>query len=191
MLVLIGGVLNHARRPGHCQEKGASLTCRGGSVQKDQEQQRRAQGRSSNCQESRSRSRVAESGSDDGHGKSDQLQRTGFAVAGPDVPSPDRKVAASRETFLLLATVVFCGRRRFCVASSCEPLLASFHIANMNISQPVSSQIGGVEFAFLPSEEIRALSVKRITNPTTFDTLLNPVPGGLYDAALGNFGDNS
>jgi len=107
------------------------------------------------------------------------------------VPSPDRKVAASRETFLLLATVVFCGRRRFCVASSCEPLLASFHIANMNISQPVSSQIGGVEFAFLPSEEIRALSVKRITNPTTFDTLLNPVPGGLYDAALGNFGDNS
>ncbi|KAG9698358.1 beta and beta-prime subunits of DNA dependent RNA-polymerase, partial [Aureobasidium melanogenum] len=61
----------------------------------------------------------------------------------------------------------------------------------MNISQPVSSQIGGVEFAFLPSDEIRALSVKRITNPTTFDTLLNPVPGGLYDAALGNFGDNS
>jgi hypothetical protein len=134
----------------------------------------------------------SKSGNDDAQGKSDQLQRTGFAVTGLEIPSPDRKVAADRETFLSIATVVFCGRRRrLCVASSCESLLASFYIANMNISQPVSSQIGGVEFAFLPSEEIRALSVKRITNPTTFDTLLNPVPGGLYDAALGNFGDNS
>lgn len=61
----------------------------------------------------------------------------------------------------------------------------------MNTSLPVSSAISGVEFGFLPSEEIKALSVKRITNPTTFDTLLNPVPGGLYDAALGQFGDNS
>lgn len=60
----------------------------------------------------------------------------------------------------------------------------------MNISQPVFSQISGVEFGFLSAEEIRALSVKRITNPTTFDTLLHPVPGGLYDAALGAYGDN-
>jgi len=60
----------------------------------------------------------------------------------------------------------------------------------MNVTEPVSSAIGGVEFGFLSSADIRALSVKRITNPTTFDTLLNPVPGGLYDAALGNFGDN-
>lgn len=61
----------------------------------------------------------------------------------------------------------------------------------MNISQPVSSAIGGVEFGILAADEIRALSVKRVTNPTTFDTLLNPVPGGLYDAALGAFGDNA
>ncbi|GAB7347551.1 hypothetical protein MBLNU459_g4442t1 [Dothideomycetes sp. NU459] len=61
----------------------------------------------------------------------------------------------------------------------------------MNISQPVASAIASVEFGFLASDEIRALSVKRITNPTTFDTLLNPVPGGLYDAALGHFGDNA
>ncbi|KAF2083270.1 beta and beta-prime subunits of DNA dependent RNA-polymerase [Saccharata proteae CBS 121410] len=60
----------------------------------------------------------------------------------------------------------------------------------LNIAQPVSSSITGVEFGFMSSEEIRALSVKRITNPTTFDTLLNPVPGGLYDAALGAFLDN-
>ncbi|KAJ9667928.1 hypothetical protein H2201_002114 [Coniosporium apollinis] len=59
----------------------------------------------------------------------------------------------------------------------------------MNISQPVSSTISGVEFGFLSSAEIKALSVKRLTNPSTFDTLLHPVPGGLYDPALGAFGD--
>ena len=60
----------------------------------------------------------------------------------------------------------------------------------MNVSQPVASALKGVSFGFLTSEDIRSLSVKRVTNPTTFDTLLNPVPGGLYDAAYGPFGDN-
>ena len=60
----------------------------------------------------------------------------------------------------------------------------------MNISQPVASFVGSVDFGFLSSEEIKALSVKRIQNPTTFDTLLHPVAGGLYDAALGSWGDN-
>lgn len=60
----------------------------------------------------------------------------------------------------------------------------------MNISQPVLSAIAGVDFGFLSSDEIKALSVKRITNPTTFDSLLHPTPGGLYDPALGAFLDN-
>ena len=60
----------------------------------------------------------------------------------------------------------------------------------MNISQPTASCIGSVDFGFLSSEDIRALSVKRVQNPTTFDTLLHPVPGGLYDAALGACSDN-
>ena len=55
----------------------------------------------------------------------------------------------------------------------------------MNISQPVGSAITSVDFAFLSPAEIKALSVKRIQNPTTFDALLHPVPGGLYDPALG------
>ncbi|KAK4180006.1 putative DNA-directed RNA polymerase I subunit RPA1 [Triangularia setosa] len=59
----------------------------------------------------------------------------------------------------------------------------------MNISQPVSSTLDSVDFQFLTSDEIRAISVKRIENPVTFDTLLNPVPGGLYDPALGSWGD--
>ena len=62
--------------------------------------------------------------------------------------------------------------------------------AKMNISQPIASHIGSVEFGCLSAEEIRAFSVKKIVNPTTFDTLLHPVPGGLYDAALGAWGDN-
>ncbi|KAL8673143.1 MAG: hypothetical protein Q9168_002440 [Polycauliona sp. 1 TL-2023] len=60
----------------------------------------------------------------------------------------------------------------------------------MNISQPIASHIGSVEFGCLSADEIRAFSVKKIVNPTTFDTLLHPVPGGLYDAALGAWGDN-
>lgn len=61
----------------------------------------------------------------------------------------------------------------------------------MNISQPVASYIGSVDFGFLSSAEIKILSVKKVHNPTTFDDLLNRVPGGLYDAALGAWGDNS
>ncbi|RAR03083.1 dna-directed rna polymerase i subunit rpa1 [Stemphylium lycopersici] len=60
----------------------------------------------------------------------------------------------------------------------------------MNTHQPTSSAINGVEFGFLTTNDIKSLSVKRITNPTTFDSLLHPVPGGLHDAALGAFLDN-
>ncbi|KAJ3524126.1 hypothetical protein NM208_g12176 [Fusarium decemcellulare] len=60
----------------------------------------------------------------------------------------------------------------------------------MNIAQPVSSEVESVEFAFLSPKEIRSISVKRIENDSTFDNLLNPVPGGLYDPALGSWGDS-
>ncbi|OTA95759.1 hypothetical protein M434DRAFT_393403 [Hypoxylon sp. CO27-5] len=60
----------------------------------------------------------------------------------------------------------------------------------MNISQPISSAIDSVDFDFLTPAEIKAISVKRIENPTTFDSLLNPIPGGLYDPALGAWGDS-
>jgi DNA-directed RNA polymerase beta' subunit len=57
----------------------------------------------------------------------------------------------------------------------------------MNISEGPTSYIGGVEFGFLSDKEIFSLSVTRITNPITFDTLLHPNNGGLYDTALGSF----
>ncbi|PON21531.1 DNA-directed RNA polymerase I subunit RPA1 [Trichoderma gamsii] len=59
----------------------------------------------------------------------------------------------------------------------------------MNIAQPVASEVESVEFTFLSAKEIQAISVKRIENESTFDNLLNPVPGGLYDPALGSWGD--
>ena len=61
----------------------------------------------------------------------------------------------------------------------------------MNISQPVASAIESVDFGFLSPAEIKELSVKRIQNPVTFDTLLHPIPEGLYDPALGAWGDNT
>jgi DNA-directed RNA polymerase I subunit RPA1 len=57
----------------------------------------------------------------------------------------------------------------------------------MNIAERVTSYIGGVEFAFLSEKEILSLSVTKINNPITFDTLLHPNNGGLYDTALGSF----
>ncbi|KAK4119973.1 beta and beta-prime subunits of DNA dependent RNA-polymerase [Parathielavia appendiculata] len=60
----------------------------------------------------------------------------------------------------------------------------------MNIAQPVASSLESVEFAHLSAEEIKSISVKRIENDSTFDNLLNPVPGGLYDPALGSWGDS-
>ncbi|KND93925.1 DNA-directed RNA polymerase I subunit [Tolypocladium ophioglossoides CBS 100239] len=59
----------------------------------------------------------------------------------------------------------------------------------MNIAQPVSSEVDSVEFTFLSPEEILAVSVRRIENEITFDSFLNPVNGGLYDLALGSWGD--
>ena len=59
----------------------------------------------------------------------------------------------------------------------------------MNVSRPVASAIESVDFDFLTPAEIKSISVKRIENPTTFDSLLNPIPGGLYDPALGAWGD--
>lgn len=59
----------------------------------------------------------------------------------------------------------------------------------MNISQPAAAVVDRVEFTFLTKEEIHNVSVKAIQNDSTFDTLLNPVRGGLYDPALGSWGD--
>lgn len=52
-------------------------------------------------------------------------------------------------------------------------------------SEVVSRPIEGVCFSFYNAEEVRAISVKHITSSILLDTLSRPVPGGLYDLALG------
>ncbi|KAG5175481.1 putative DNA-directed RNA polymerase I subunit RPA1 [Tribonema minus] len=51
--------------------------------------------------------------------------------------------------------------------------------------QVIRHKVEEVKFGFLSGDEIRAISVKQITSPLTFDALNNPLPGGLYDPALG------
>ena len=43
----------------------------------------------------------------------------------------------------------------------------------------------GVKLSLFSPEEIKKLSVKKLTNPETFDALLHPNFGGLYDPTLG------
>jgi DNA-directed RNA polymerase I subunit RPA1 len=56
----------------------------------------------------------------------------------------------------------------------------------MNITQPVSSHISNVGFGLLSTEEIKALSVRKITNPQTVNSLLHATVNGLYDPSLGS-----
>lgn len=46
-----------------------------------------------------------------------------------------------------------------------------------------------VHFTFYRAEEVRKISVKKITKPDIFDVKYNPVPDGLYDAAMGPIND--
>lgn len=57
----------------------------------------------------------------------------------------------------------------------------------MDISKPVGSEIGSVDFGVYSAEEIRRVSAKQITNPVVFDSLGHTVSNGLYDLALGAF----
>ncbi|KAI5064715.1 hypothetical protein GOP47_0019410 [Adiantum capillus-veneris] len=54
-----------------------------------------------------------------------------------------------------------------------------------NRAQVVSKVIERVGFSFYNTAEARAISVKQITSPILLDNMENPVPGGLYDPALG------
>eukprot|EP00899_Mesostigma_viride_P013846 jgi/Mesvir1/22462/Mv18493-RA.1 len=49
----------------------------------------------------------------------------------------------------------------------------------------VGRTVDALTFGFYNGNEVLDLSVKRITNPTAYDNLGNPNPGGVYDPALG------
>ena len=48
-----------------------------------------------------------------------------------------------------------------------------------------SRRLSSVRFLTYSGDEIKKMSCKKITNPNTFDSLLHPNIGGLYDPALG------
>lgn len=52
-------------------------------------------------------------------------------------------------------------------------------------SAPIRNEVKATAFGFYTPEEIRKISVKRIVTSASLDVLGNPIPGGLYDPALG------
>ncbi|WVR06374.1 hypothetical protein IAU60_003405 [Kwoniella sp. DSM 27419] len=55
----------------------------------------------------------------------------------------------------------------------------------MDISHSIHSEITSLSFSFLSSEDIKAISVKKIDNAILLDNLNLPTRGGLYDPKLG------
>ena len=50
-----------------------------------------------------------------------------------------------------------------------------------------SESVEAVQFSFMSAEDVRKHSVKQITNPILLDPIAEPIPGGLYDPALGPY----
>ena len=48
-----------------------------------------------------------------------------------------------------------------------------------------TQRLCAISFSTYSADEIKKISCKRITNVETFDSLMHPNPGGLYDTALG------
>ncbi|GFP89671.1 DNA-directed RNA polymerase i subunit rpa1 [Phtheirospermum japonicum] len=55
----------------------------------------------------------------------------------------------------------------------------------------VTEIVEAVRFGFMTDEEVRKHSVVKLTNPNLLDILEKPIPGGLYDPALGPLDESS
>ncbi|KAK3014927.1 hypothetical protein RJ639_009943 [Escallonia herrerae] len=58
-------------------------------------------------------------------------------------------------------------------------------------AQGASESVEAVRFSFMTDEEVRKHSVLKVTNPVLLNTMEKPVPGGLYDPALGPLDDQT
>lgn len=58
-------------------------------------------------------------------------------------------------------------------------------VVQMNKSTPVTLEVNNLQFNVFSADEIRKFSVCKITNTVPFDSIGNPVTGGLYDVAMG------
>lgn len=57
--------------------------------------------------------------------------------------------------------------------------------------QGVSEGVEAVKFGLYTPEEIKKLSAVKITNTNLLDSIDRPLPGGLYDPALGPLDDRT
>ncbi|WWC70704.1 uncharacterized protein I206_104655 [Kwoniella pini CBS 10737] len=55
----------------------------------------------------------------------------------------------------------------------------------MDIAHSINSEITSLSFSFLSTDDVKAVSVKKIENPVLLDNLNLPTRGGLYDPKLG------
>ncbi|GER49429.1 DNA-directed RNA polymerase [Striga asiatica] len=60
-----------------------------------------------------------------------------------------------------------------------------------SVLQGTTEVVRAVRFGFMSNEEVRRQSSVKITNPNLLDALDNPIPGGLYDPAMGPLDDLS
>lgn len=58
-------------------------------------------------------------------------------------------------------------------------------VVQMERSRPVTLTVDSLKFNVFSAEEIRKISVCKVTSTVSFDSIGNPVSGGLYDVAMG------
>jgi DNA-directed RNA polymerase I subunit RPA1 len=58
-------------------------------------------------------------------------------------------------------------------------------VVQMEKYRPVTLEVESLKFNVFKPEEIRKFSVCKVTNTTSFDSIGNPVSGGLYDVSMG------
>ncbi|CAI9761147.1 unnamed protein product [Fraxinus pennsylvanica] len=57
-------------------------------------------------------------------------------------------------------------------------------------TEGATEAVEAVKFGFMTDEEVRSHSVVKVKNPNLLDTLDKPIPGGLYDPAMGPLDEN-
>lgn len=58
-------------------------------------------------------------------------------------------------------------------------------VVQMQKTKPVTLEVDSLSFNVFSADEIRKFSVCKITNTISFDSIGNPVTGGLYDVSMG------
>lgn len=58
-------------------------------------------------------------------------------------------------------------------------------VVQMEKTRPVTLEVNSLKFNVFSADEIRKFSVCKVINTISFDSIGNPVTGGLYDVSMG------